>query len=229
MIRRSLPALGAALLICSTAAATPLLLESFESFNDGDPIGGLPLAQAVTGAGVTEGSIAAQSTLFGSSYQKIADVNLNATVPDLRIQGGDRITQFTVDVLADISDTGGFAQVVAGIFFGSDSSFSQIDGVKTGSGDSFVGTGVTTTTVTYDIDGSNFDFGTMTSSPVKPIFDKINADLANGDFVGLGIYLSNGGAVGSVTVDNIVANVIPEPASLGLSILLLTGFAVRRR
>lgn len=229
MICRCLVALSAALLVATSSPAASMLLEGFESFNDGDPIPGLPLAQATTGPGVTEGSLAAESTLFGDNYQKIADINLNVTIPDTSIAAGNRVTSFSVDGLADISDTGGFTQIVAGIFFGSDSSFSQIDGVKTGSGDSFLGTGTTTTTFTYDENGSNFDFGSMTSTPVLPIFDKINADLANGDFVGLGIYVNNGGASGSVTVDNVRANVIPEPASAVLVATLALPWLTRRR
>lgn len=230
MTCRCLIASVAMALAALPATAAPLLLESFESFNDGDAItaGGLPATFATTSVGVTEGSVAAQSTLFGSGYQKIADVNLNVTLPDSSIAAGKRVTSFSLDAVSNI-DSSSFTQIVAGIFFGSDGSFEQIDGFKAGGTDSFVGLGETTTTIIYDENGSNFNFGTGVSTPVLPVFDKINSDLANGDFVGLGIYVNNGGAVGTVAVDNITGTVIPEPASLALMGLLAASLAARPR
>lgn len=181
------------------------VMESYESYTVGavDPSGGGGTI-VDSGPGITDGLQATRSVADGSTYDKIADVNLLTGAP-----AGTVFTDFQIDVYGENVNQAGYLQVVAGMFFGSDSSFNQINGSKEldgVGGDSFLPSGTGDLyTITY----------TALQDPAT--FAKINAEVALDNFVGLGIYLNKDAAAsGTFTVDNIRFNTVPEPASLVL-------------
>ncbi|BAM02713.1 PEP-CTERM sorting domain-containing protein [Phycisphaera mikurensis] len=218
MLVRSFAFTAAAALLAAPASA--VVVESFEAGVPGT--GQSKGFQFVdSGAGITEGTQAVRRTISGGAGFEIG--------PVFNIDGAPApVTEITAEVHTLDAQPNGFLQFVLGADFGdtdfafnAQTDYVQVNGSKEPGGvggNSFVGSGTGQFTITY------------TAAQNATFFNRVNAALLAGDAFDLAVVLNKAdGATGTFTVDNITANIVPEPASL--AVLGLGGVALlgRRR